>query len=164
MDQCYQKYFQQNEWHDFECNANVLQIVIKFFAMLKRLSRKFDVHSVRHKQYSGIGYKSAEKLSRSYGDDFPTECMVFKQLNRKNSKELSTSIGLDKEFNRVMSDMYAQSNIVRSATRRVPTNHAVVIHDNQNPNIPMEQYVQVLVFIWSHQMNSTRSHAMYRCS
>lgn len=137
LDQCYQRYLQQNEWHDYECNANVLDIVAKFFAMLKRLSKKFDVYSIRQKKYTGVGYKSVEKLKGNYGDDFPTECMVFKQQNRKNFKELSKSHGLDIEFQRAMNYLYGQSSNDRSAQRE-KTNRAVIIGD-QAENIPMEQ-------------------------
>lgn len=52
LDQCYQHYMHQNEWDDF-CSANVLQIVAKFFEMLKRVSKKFDSYSI-------VGMKFAE--------------------------------------------------------------------------------------------------------
>lgn len=134
LDQCYQRYIQQNEWHDHECNANVLDIVIKFFAMLKRLSKKFEVYSVRQKQYTGLGYKSVEKLKGYYGNDFPSECTVFKQQNRKNFKDLTRSNGLDIEFQRAMDYLYGHTsaNDHNRSAQHEQANHAVVAGDQAN--------------------------------
>lgn len=138
LDQCYQNYYQRNEWHDFECGTKVLGIVVKFFGMLKRLSKKLEIYSMRQKQYTGLGYRAVEKLNQDYGDDFPNECMVFKHTTRKNVKDLSTSIGLDVEFNRAVSHFYDNRDNIRSTTQRQQTNHVASI-DDQRQNIPMVQ-------------------------
>lgn len=138
LDECYQRYIQQNEWHEFECNVGALNIVIKFFEMLKRLSKKFEVYSIRQKSYAGLGYKSVEKLGRSYGTDFPTECVVFKQKPRKNEKSLSQSNGLDVAFQQALDYVYGHSSNAQS-TQREPTNHTVVI-GNHAQNMSMDQH------------------------
>lgn len=138
LDQCYQKYLQQNEWHDYECNENVLDMVINFFGMLKRLSKKFEIYSMRQKQYTGLGYRAVEKLSRNYGDDFPKECMVFKQAARKSLKDISTSAGLDIEFNRAMNQFYGIGDNIRSPIQDRQSNHTLITADQQQ-FMPMVQ-------------------------
>lgn len=121
LEQCYHKYIQQNEWHNHEWNVTVRDIVTKYYQLLKALARSFDVYTVRHKQFIGRGYSAVEKLSQSYGDDFPNVCKVFKQPVRRQINDLSTSVEFDVFFKRIMGQQ---------------TNHAIIANE-QKPNIPI---------------------------
>lgn len=173
LDQCYQKYIQRSEWNDQKLGVNVLEIVANFYLMLRKLSKKFDACSIRHKQYTGLGYKAVEKLTHNYGDDFPNECMVFKQPKaRKNLKDVSTSIGLDIEFNRAMNHFYGtgDNNIMMSPIQllqRTPSHAAAT--DDQQQYLSMAHLVnangnqhQVSFFVWLcnidiHKLSSSSS-------
>lgn len=152
LDPCYQKYLRQNETNDGKFNPKVLEIVTGFFAMLKKLSKTLDIHSVRQKQYTGLGYRAVEKLNQNYGDDFPNECTVFKQPARK-VKDISTSLGLDMEVHRALSYFYGSCDSTRSPAQHQQTsNHAVVI-DAQPQNIPADNGHQFHVSFYMNMSN-----------
>lgn len=137
LEQCYQNYIQRYKWEDHEWNENVCEIVTKFFWMLKKLADKFNASSVRQKSFTGRGYSSVERLSQNYGDDFPNECLVFKQPAKKNLKNFTTSIAFDIEFKQIMSHFCSETDNVHPI-QRVQTSEAMAI-DEQQQNIPLDQ-------------------------
>lgn len=137
LDECYQKYVERVKIYDDEWHSNVCEIVAKFYGMLRKLSKKLDICSNRNKCFTGRGYGAVENLNQSYGNDFPSQCMVFKQQPHKNVKDLSTALGLDGEFKRVMSHFYGKQDNIPSK-RRQPTNPVIII-DDQEQNIPIVQ-------------------------
>lgn len=139
LEQCYQNYMQKIDGHDFEWNDNVSEIVLNFFGMLKKLSKKFGICSFRRKQFKGHGYGYVEQLNQNYGDDFPNKCTVFKQHVKET--DFSTSNAFETEFQRVMTHFYGQHDNIR-LNRRQQRNSVLIIDepcDEQEQNIPMEQ-------------------------
>lgn len=112
LQQCYGNYLQQ---HDIQWNESVCLIVSDFYAMLKTLSQKFKINTVRNHVFAALGFSSVERLDRGYDSDIDETVKVFKNRTpQMTSKNISGRLDeVDKEFKRVISVMYGGNNASR---------------------------------------------------
>lgn len=109
---CYANYIQRN---GIEVDEAVSTIVTDFFIMLKRLSDKFKITTVRNHTFSGKGYGTAERLDREYDSDIDEQITVYTCRTPKNKMKTITGrvAELDAEFGRVISNLYGGNNASR---------------------------------------------------
>ncbi|KAJ6646731.1 hypothetical protein Bhyg_01945, partial [Pseudolycoriella hygida] len=129
LEQCYKNYIQR---YGIEIDQNVCAIVKEFYDLLKKISEKLNVCSLRNAAYAGLGYKTMEKLIFDYGEDISPRCEVrnFVQKGKRNRSIQSES--LDQEFTRIMQIFYGRNILSRS--RSVRHGEIIVIDDIDDDN------------------------------
>lgn len=112
MGECYANYIQRN---GIEVNETVCKIVVDFYAMLKKISDKFKITTVRNNTFTGKGYSVVERLDRDYDSDVDQHVTVYTSRTPMNKKKTITGhlAELDREFGRVISNLYGGNNASR---------------------------------------------------
>lgn len=95
FDHCFGNYSQK---HGVIKDNEVSEIVAAFYGLIKEVSEKLNVCTVRNHAYAGTGYTAIEKIAQKYGRDFPTDCVIFQQRNFEKPIRNDT---LQKEFVRI---------------------------------------------------------------
>lgn len=129
FDHCYDQYIRK---HQVVKDDSISEIVATFYGLLKEISEKLNICTVRNHAYAGTGYTAIEKIAQKYGRDFPTECIIFQQ---RNFEKPIKSESLRKEFVRVISFMYGGNRISRlksNNAERSDGEHIIVISDDEN--------------------------------
>lgn len=130
LQQCYANYLQRN---GLERNEEVCSIVTNFYYMLKGLSLKFKVITMRNCEFAGKRYKTVERFERgSDGGDIDENISVY--TSRKphiTPNNISNRLDiLDKKFKRVMYELnYNCRNVLRLLQQAAEGNDYTSISD-----------------------------------
>lgn len=136
FDKCYNHYLQR---HVVTRDDEIFEIVASFYALIKEISEKLNVCTVRNHAYAGTGYTAIEKIAHKYGRDFPTDCIIFQQRNFEKPIRDET---LQKEFVRVISFMYGGNHISR-LMRKIETRtdeNVIVISDDDDDDSTHDEF------------------------
>lgn len=112
LEECYAGYIRSNE---IQWDENVCNTVTNFYDMLKKVSEKFNIKTIRNYGFAGKGHQVNERLDRNYGGDIDVNVTVYRirTPNVKNKNISGHMDKLDKEFNRVMGILYGGNNASR---------------------------------------------------
>lgn len=108
LPECYSNYLQRNS---IQWDENVCTIVFEFYDMLKEISAKFDISTIRHHGFAGKGHGTVERLSGGYDSDIDDKVTVYKNRSSKMKfKNISgRSSALNQMFKRVMTNLYGSN-------------------------------------------------------
>lgn len=133
LDECYANYIRRN---GVEVNETINKIVVEFYTMLKLLSAKLNIITVRNHLFSGKGYAAPGRLDHDYGNDIDVNITVYTSRTPANKKK--TILGhlneLDREFQRVISNLYGGNNASRLMQQQAVDAEAetIVISDDDD--------------------------------
>lgn len=143
LHQCYEKYIERENIERDKIEM-VCEIVTDFYGMLKALSDKFKTTTIRNHSFTGKGYTTVERLNRGYHDELGENVVVNTiRTPGMKAKNISGHLGaVDKEFKRVIQNLYGGNNLSRLVRRLADANsngngQAIIINDadeNGEPN------------------------------
>lgn len=81
LDHCYKSYIRK---HEITKNDEFCEIVTNFYGMIKKIAEKLFISVIRNHGYAGIGFKTVEKMSKNYGQDFSNDCVVNRETRIKS--------------------------------------------------------------------------------
>lgn len=135
LDRCYDNYIHRQR---IEINRIVYKITDDFYKMLKTLSEKLSISTVRNQCYAARGYASREKLPFKYGNDFPTECTVFSMRTKTKNRSIQ-SRALNEEFERIRTILYPR-NFPSRPMRQQPCDNNVIVIESDDDFEDMEHF------------------------
>lgn len=130
LNRCYNDYILR---HNIEINKIVCGIVDDFYNMLKKISEKLSISTIRNQGYAAQGYSSVERLQQSYGNDFPTEITVSR-LRTTNQYRSIQSNALNEEFERIMEISYPGNYADRLIREPLDSTNVIVIESDDDGN------------------------------
>lgn len=123
---CYQHYL---TIHGIDPKAVDVDILNKFYKLLKNISSALDVVIPRSEAFAGIGYRKTVDIERLYGPDFPTTCTVY---SPKNTGKRINVDKLNHMFGTVISFMYGGNGLSRFDQRHQEANDdSIIISDDE---------------------------------
>lgn len=125
LDRCHHEYVQR---YRIVIDESLCDIVSDFYAMLKDISVKLDIITIRNKNYCARGYGTVERLDQNYDEDFSNECTVFRPKSQVRNKTIE-STKLNAEFARV-TEIFALSSFIK----KTPTASDIIIIDSDDEN------------------------------
>lgn len=132
---CYDHYIRKRQVIK---DDEITEIVANSYGLIKEISEKLNVCTVRNHAFAGTGYTAIEKIAQKYGRDFPTDCIIFQQRNFE--KPIKSDI-LQKEFVRVIGFMYGGNRISRLMSSTAETagdENVIEISDDDEEYTPNE--------------------------
>lgn len=148
IEQCYARYLRNNHIEMDAGTMKVYKIVIKFYDMLKDLSIKFAISTIRNHGFRGDGHQVGVQFSHgqdsgsaSDSDNGIKKITVFNVRTPKmTTKNISGRLNeLDREFKRVIFIRYGGNNVSRLVRQTADANandDAIVISDYDSDDDP----------------------------